>query len=179
MLHIKLRGRQKQLYSAVCIILLCGFTGLLCGYAKANSADLAKGGVTARVHHVIDGDSLVLATESKTVEVRLWGIDAPEYDQPGAEEAAAYLCRLADRKTVLLEAKYRDRYGRTVGIIEFGSVTVNEAMVASGNAWVHTYYCNEPVCSKWKKLEKKAKKQRLGFWNMKDPVEPWVWKTRR
>lgn len=150
-------------------------------YCSAQSGTAAESGVPLNVHlhHVIDGDSVMFSSRGDLIEVRLWGIDAPEFDQPGSEAAERKLNSLLTCKNTVLWIKDRDRYGRTVGIVECDGSSVNEAMVASGHAWVHVYYCKEKVCLEWKKLESSARKNNLGLWKWKNPVEPWRWKSTR
>ena len=87
---------------------------------------------------VIDGDSLRVGT----TEVRLHGIDAPEYRQScirgGAwacgEEAARTLHRLVQGKEVVCQARDRDVYGRTVAQCTVDGEDVAELMVTYGYA---------------------------------------------
>lgn len=59
----------------------------------------------------IDGDSLWLGG----VEIRLWGINAPEWDQPGGQRAKAVLAALVAQGGALsCQSFYKDRYGRSV-----------------------------------------------------------------
>ena len=41
--------------------------------------------VPATLNQVIDGDSLIITTGKGTAEIRLYGMDAPEHPQPGAD----------------------------------------------------------------------------------------------
>lgn len=149
------------------------------GYTKTIYPSGSTIPIEARVHHIIDGDSLVVVTGKSFMEIRLWGIDAPEYDQPGSEEAKDHLRYLTEVGRLNLFVKDRDRYGRIVGIVECNGISVNEEMIASGNAWVHIYYCKESVCQKWKKLESSARKNNLGLWKWEKAIEPWKWKSKR
>ena len=54
----------------------------------------------AYVAWVTDGDSISVRHEGHKVEVRLWGIDAPESTQPGGKEAKKFLMKLIKGKTV-------------------------------------------------------------------------------
>lgn len=149
------------------------------GYSKTRPSNGGTEPKEVRVHHIIDGDSLAVVSGQTFMEIRLWGIDAPEYDQPGSKEASERLASLTKSGKITLFVKDRDRYGRTVGIVKCDGVSINEAMVASGNAWVHIYYCKESVCQKWKKLESSARKNNLGLWKWENAIEPWKWKSMR
>lgn len=149
------------------------------GYGKTNR-DTGTGEVSSViVHHIIDGDSLAVVDRGKLVEIRLWGIDAPEYDQPGSEQAKARISGLTETGRAEIFIKDRDRYGRTVVLLECNGINVNEEMVASGHAWVHVYYCKDSICRKWKKLERDARNNHLGLWQWENPIEPWIWKSNR
>lgn len=66
----------------------------------------------ARVSYVVDGDTLVL--EEIEPRIRLWGVDAPERGEEGAEAATNALRRLSDKQQVSYLEMDRDRYGRIV-----------------------------------------------------------------
>lgn len=91
---------------------------------------------------VIDGDTIKLAG----MTYRLWGIDAPEGKQacadgwPAGLEAHQALAALLNNKTVVCEAKTRDRYGRTVALCRADGMDVQAAMVRSGMAWAFVRY---------------------------------------
>lgn len=161
------------------VFFIYGFGIIGPGYSKTRPSNGAIRSFEVRVHHIIDGDSLAVVLGQTYMEIRLWGIDAPEYDQPGSEEASERLASLTKSGKIILFIKDRDRYGRTVAIVNCNAINVNEAMVASGNAWVHIYYCKESVCQKWKKLESSARKNNLGLWKWENAIEPWKWKSMR
>ncbi len=59
---------------------------------------------TGTVYRVIDGDTVHLyVTEGPVVRLRLWGIDAAALDEPGGAEAADYLRRLTEGRTLECE----------------------------------------------------------------------------
>lgn len=135
--------------------------------------------VAAAVDYIIDGDSLVIRRDTRTMEVRLWGIDAPEYDQPDSDPAKAALMKLALGRRAKVEIKYRDRYGRYVALLYIDGLNINETMIRSGHSWVYERYCDEPLCESWKRLEDEARKDKRGLWAGSNPVAPWRWKARR
>ena len=142
-------------------------------------AATAQGPVTVVVDYVIDGDSLMVKRDGKAMEVRLWGIDAPEYDQAGSGQAREALKRLVNGQKGELSIKYLDRYDRYVAVLTIGNFNVNEEMIRAGHSWVYERYCNEPPCQNWIDLQRVARKKGRGLWRETDPVPPWRWKAER
>lgn len=156
------------------IILLCIFClHLSCSYSSAETIE------SVYVKKIIDGDSIVVTARGKEVTVRLWGIDTPEYRQAYSKAAKKYTMALLSKSEVTLEVKDWDKYGRMVALVKMQNGRyANEELVKAGYAWVHIYYCKEPVCEVWKDYEKNAREQRLGLWQEKNPVAPWIWKRK-
>ena len=104
--------------------------------AQAVGADLS-----GRVERVIDGDSLQVRIEGLgLIEVRLHGVDTPEYDQPYGSAAKRELRRLVARQRVDLVSETVDSYGRLVATVYRGDVNVNREMVSRGYAWWYRRY---------------------------------------
>lgn len=137
----------------------------------------AKTILSGQVIKVIDGDSFVLKDKKTSYEIRLWGIDCPEYRQPFASKARAISRRYLKGKKIEVQVKYRDQYDRFVGMATNGDVNINQELVADGAAWVYKKYCRASICKKWTSLENKARKSRKGLWQNKDAVPPWEWRT--
>jgi endonuclease YncB( thermonuclease family) len=114
---------------------------------------------------VVDGDSL----RRGATEIRLYGIDAPEYrqtceDETGAEwacgrGAASYLRQLIGRRDVSCAVQDTDRYGRSVSVCRAGSVTLNDEMIRQG--WAVAYARHT---LRYKVLELDAQQARRGIW---------------
>jgi endonuclease YncB( thermonuclease family) len=111
-----------------------------------------------------DGDSLMVGGR----EVRLFGIDAPEWDQickRGGQDwacgqvAASELEKLVSGKDVSCIAVDTDAHGRTVAQCTANGVDVNRAMVASGYAVAYRHYSTAYVSA-----EETAKAYRRGIW---------------
>ncbi|MBP9865098.1 MAG: thermonuclease family protein [Candidatus Omnitrophica bacterium] len=127
---------------------------------------------------MIDGDTVVLTSE---VRVRLIGIDAPEIDhpeygrkgEPYGVEAAEYLRKLVDGKTVRFESgsEPKDKYGRTLAYLFLpDGVFVNGKMVEAGYA--ETYRRFDFIYKKeFLGLEKTARAKKLGMWQ--DRPDDW------
>jgi endonuclease YncB( thermonuclease family) len=112
----------------------------------------------------IDGDSLRVGDR----EVRLFGIDAPEWGQVCNRDgqpwdcgaaAAGQLEKLVTGKPVRCTPVDTDEYGRTVAQCAVGNIDVNRAMVASGYAVAYRRYSTTYVSA-----EESAKANRRGLW---------------
>jgi len=126
---------------------------------------------------VIDGDSIMVKRDGQDLEIRLWGIDAPEYDQPRARASYNALRSVVINRDLMLEVVDRDKYDRLVAIAQRGSLNINEYMVRSGYAWVHIYYCKAEICKKWYELQAEARRKKRGLWGYDSPIPPWTWKA--
>nr|WP_246388958.1 thermonuclease family protein [Novosphingobium fluoreni] len=117
--------------------------------------------------HTIDGDSLKIGD----TEVRLFGIDAPEYRQTcqvnfsawacGADAAAA-LRQLVDNRALTCVARDRDVYGRTVASCMIDGQDVAASMVRPGYAVVL-----ENGRADYAALESQARQRQAGIWASK------------
>jgi endonuclease YncB( thermonuclease family) len=102
----------------------------------------------------------------------LWGIDSPAPTQtcgggwPAGQLAEQALTRLVEGKTVICEARDKDRLGRTLAVCKADGVDLGEALVREGMAWaklgvshgyvvqeaqsasrflgVHNHHCEQP-----------------------------------
>ncbi len=111
-----------------------------------------------------DGDSLMVGQ----TEVRLFGVDAPEFDQSckrggqnwacGAE-AADRLSRLVTGKQVRCTSMGTDQYNRTLGRCTVGMTDINRTVVATGYAVAYRRYSSDYVSA-----EETAKVNRRGMW---------------
>lgn len=87
----------------------------------------------ADVVKVVDGDGLYLAGIKP--QIRLWGVDAPEYNQHGGAEAKRTLTRLALGKRIRCQKMDQDHYGRIIArcFLPNGQ-EINRLMIESGHA---------------------------------------------
>jgi len=117
-----------------------------------------------------DGDSLRVKREGRIYEIRLYGIDSPEYGQSYWQEAKGLTRALVLGKSVTIEPLDGDRYGRVVALVRHQGQLVNSELVRNGLAWVYPRYCQiQPLCSDMKYLEEAARKQGIGLWREKAP----------
>jgi endonuclease YncB( thermonuclease family) len=123
--------------------------------------DLGSGNAEA-----IDGDSLRLNGQ----EIRLHGIDAPEYrqtcrDRAGAEyacgkEAARHLREMIRGRGVSCKSWETDRYGRAVASCTIGDDDIAARMVREG--WATAYLRHEGTMYALEQRE--ARQARRGIW---------------
>jgi Staphylococcal nuclease homologue len=108
----------------------------------------------------IDGDSLWVGGE----EVRLKGIDAPEWKQDCERDGARWMCGEIAREElvrgigddkVTCTISQRDVYGRMLGNCSAGGRDLNAGMVASGMAVAFGGYESQQA---------KARAERRGLW---------------
>jgi endonuclease YncB( thermonuclease family) len=133
-------------------------------FARRETADITG---TARV---IDGDSLVVAG----IEIRLYGIDAPEYRQTCFRRGRPWACGVDATRTlralianrpVGCRAREEDRYGRTVAACAVEGRDLGAAMVAGGHAVAYGAYEQE---------ERAARNAGRGIWSSRfEPPAAW------
>ena len=157
-------------------IVLCAVLLVIVGAAVPA---MAWEGVVVRV---VDGDTVVVTPRSAPdtdITIRLYGIDAPELQQPGGQQSLAALRALVqtgDRVEII--GLSTDRYHRSVALLTREKRTLNYEMVRRGEAWVYSRYCRTSFCRTWRKAEKLARKEGIGLWAQPDPTPPWQWRKQ-
>jgi len=122
---------------------------------------------------VTDGDTLTVLSEQVPIKIRLASIDAPESHQDFGTRSKQSLSEKTFHKTVVVEWREKDRYGRTVGQVFVDGRWINKEMVHEGMAWHYRKYSKSEVLAQ---DEKDARKAKRGLWAADDPVEPWVFR---
>ena len=129
-----------------------------------------------QVVRVKDGDSLVVDSGGRQVDVRLADIDAPEHRQPRGDEARALLRSLVEGREVQLQLVGGDAYRRVVAHVLVDGVDVNAELVRRGLAWVRRGYDPAPQLIRH---EDEARDAQRGLWADADATPPWVWRRAR
>jgi endonuclease YncB( thermonuclease family) len=122
---------------------------------------------------ISDGDTITVLHEGKGEKIRLCGIDTPEDHQAFGKRAKQFTSQMVYGKTVEVETKDTDRYGRSVALIFIDGQSLNEALVKNGFAWVYRKYCKEKFCEDWLNLEIVARYGKIGLWSEPNPIPPW------
>jgi len=115
----------------------------------------------------LDGDSIKVGKK----EVRLFGLDAPEYkqkclDQNNQEYGCGiishdFLTKLINGKKVECVYAEKDKYDRFLGKCFIGEVSINEEIVKNGMAVIYNF---TESSDKMDNLEKQAKATKIGIW---------------
>ena len=146
---------------------------------------LFKGGVIVRASevelvHVVDGDTVKIMKGGKRINVRLYGIDAPEKRQKYGGESTRTLTKMLLGKSLRLEEISKDRYGRTVGIIYADNQDVNLEMLKTGNAFFYKEYCKKkPLCYSYEQAENQARQKKKGVWSIRGIQKPSDWRKSK
>lgn len=196
------RRRTKSKYGIVSLLILLAFSFYFaCNRDredKQNNSDREKPVVKARkakkageprelryltvfegkVIGIKDGDTFEVLYDGQPEKVRLADIDCPEKQQPFGNNAKQYASELCFGKTVTVTSTgKRDRYNRIVGTITTPEGTnINEELIKAGLAWHYKQYSKNKSLGF---LQDKAKAQRLGLWQDKNPVAPWNWRKHK
>lgn len=132
---------------------------------------------SGRVKRVADGDSIELWQAGRTIKIRLYGIDAPELNQDHGPETRDWLASRLLGKNARIETMDTDQYGRVVALVFVDEGLINQALVASGQAWVYKRYCAIDLCGQMQKDQTEARQKKLGLWGQENtPVPPWQWR---
>jgi len=160
---------QKSIWSQILAFILALIQRQLGGAAAAtkpvnkSNVSPASGLLTVKVANVIDGDTLDLADGQR---IRYLGINTPEREQAGYNEAKSLNQRLVKGKTVQLEfdVEKTDQYGRTLAYIWADGVLVNRELLRQGYATMLFVPPNERYKAEFKQAEQEARQAKLGIW---------------
>ncbi|WP_306581239.1 thermonuclease family protein [Dokdonella sp.] len=128
------------------------------------------GDLAGTVVGVVDGDTIDVLADGRSVRVRLAEIDAPERRQAFGTKARQALADLTFHRAVAVVDEGRDRYGRTIGTVTVDGRNINLALVAAGLAWAYTRYVVHP---EYVTAQDAARAAKRGLWADPHPTPPW------
>lgn len=140
------------------------FYALACTALSWTMSDATHAQVIEGQAEVIDGDSLAVAG----TQLRLFGIDAPEYTQSCYANGVQVTCGTMAKEmlegmiagsTVSCSPVGTDAYGRTVARCRTSGVDIAGALVEAGWATAFRRYSNDYVA-----VEMRARANRAGIW---------------
>ena len=171
--------------SVVAILLLCS-SGVFCADSAQWSApkipvkDFSKA-TAYTVERVVDGDTVVLKIDGKSVKVRLVGVDTPETVHPNkpvqryGKEASRFLSNLLKSEKVYIEWKpdeKTDKYGRALLYLWRApdGLFVNLEIVRQGYGHAYTRFPFKHM-ELFRHYEGKAREAKRGLWLPDAPKE--------
>ncbi len=167
------RVRVIRAVVALCIIAVAYYMRTRAG----REISMAAADWSCTVTHVFDGDSFEASREGQLIEIRLFGVDCPEKDQPFADEARRHTSDMILGKTIRVDRVDTDRYGRTVAdVYTADGAHLNAALLEAGYAWWYERYA--PDRRAFEDLEAAAREAKRGLWADPDAVPPWEYRDR-
>jgi micrococcal nuclease len=126
---------------------------------------------------IIDGDTFNLLVGTTTHRIRLAGIDAPEKKQDFSNASKQLLGQLCKDQLLTVVVTGTDRNKRKIAeIYTQQKLWINKEMISKGMAWHFVKYSSNKELAA---AEQKARKQKIGLWNLVKPVAPWDWRKKK
>ena len=146
-----------------------------------NALDFFTFPLQGTITRVIDGDSIdMFVAGVGSTQVRLLGIDAPEYDQEfGAESENAlswFMWSFVDAHCTGV-----DVFGRYLCEIFVDDLNLNLWQVEHGRAWWYERFQEQQSPAArvlYSVAEASARRFGLGLWASPNPIAPWDWRAR-
>lgn len=118
---------------------------------------------------IIDGDTIDVELDGERTRIRVIGLDAPERDECGYQEAASAMQSLAQSREVRIEADPTqldvDAYGRLLRhVFTLDGANVAEAIIALGFAVEYTYDKPYAYVDDHLTAQNRAQEDALGLW---------------
>jgi len=130
-----------------------------------------RGAFQAEVLRVKDGDSLFVKSNLSEEQIRLFGIDAPELDQPFGTASREFVAKAVLGSRVTVVPFYKDKFGRTIAVVFCADGEVlHQKLVRAGMAWWYRRY--DPENKRLEELERQAREKRMGLWSQAAPLKP-------
>ncbi|CAK8723405.1 hypothetical protein KKHLCK_12785 [Candidatus Electrothrix laxa] len=131
--------------------------------------------ISAVVSCILNSDTL--GTNKKGhKKISLYGIDAPEEDQPFGKEAKDFFEKKVFKKKIKEKVYDKKDDGTDIALVFAGGKNINELMIKAGYAWVYQPSCDESFCDDWVRYEEEAKAQKKGLWGGSGRIAPWIWR---
>ena len=162
---------KKFIYAVLLIMIIC-----------FNMNVYASDKVTVELKKCVDGDTARFLLKNKEIKTRFLAIDTPESVHPtvGVEafgkEASEYTCeKLTNAKKIVLEydpeSDKTDKYDRHLVWVFVDDVLLQKDLISKGYAQVDYLYGDYKYVSELKKVEEKAKEQKIGIWSEEQVTE--------
>jgi endonuclease YncB( thermonuclease family) len=136
---------------------------------------------SARNKHIIrlasiDCPEIIHVYHSTRDISRLPGTENQMKNQAFGQAARQFTDSLVYSKQVKVRIVDHDnKYGRSIGYVMLGDVSVNEQLLTHGFAWHYQKYSRDP---EYQQLEDAARARKLGLWKDPSPTPPWEFRRQ-
>lgn len=139
------------------LISLAVTLALLPAQVKAQNVNFVK---------IKDGDSFIVEAGGRGLEIRLIGVDAPEFKQEYGRLAKEFTLRFCHghKLRLVFDKDKVDRYGRVLAYVYKGDKMLNEEIIKAGLAIPIKVKPNTRYYSRLLNAQEYAKKKKHGFW---------------
>jgi len=131
--------------------------------------------VKGTIIRIIDGDTYVFLTTNGSITVRMYGIDAPERDQPFSKESSEFLSKYLNQAAVT-KVNGTDKEDRSVGTLIVNGKDINLLSLRGGYSWHYKRYSSD---KEYADAEEYARRNNLRIWSLPNPIPPWTWRQRK
>ncbi|MBV6340164.1 thermonuclease family protein [Candidatus Magnetobacterium casense] len=162
---------SKTTMGSIFLFVLLSFasTGYTVEYHNEGKVVKVKDGDTVAIQPILGGEFYTC---------RLYGIDAPEKNQEGGEEATEALKQFILGKDVDVKLTGGKTYGREVCIITYNGKDINQQMIESGYAWAYIHYLKGQQEQSYVDAERRAKTAKIGLWQSGNAEAPWEFRHK-
>jgi len=130
-----------------------------------------------KLRRIVDGDTIVIETESEIESLRIAWIDAPEDGQRFAKESTDFLKKIFESDLLSYKQIGKDRYGRTIALVYTDKGhDISEKMLEHG--WAY-YYKNGGNNVRYIQAEMIARREQLGLWKYAGLQKPWEYRKKK
>jgi len=152
-------------------------TGILIGILFFSTSTDPEGDLMGKVMEVLEGDRFVLSGPEGERRILLVGIDSPEKDQPYFEESKEITGELSMGRKVIVRIVETHADGVLLAEVTLPDGKIlNRELVKAGFAWWDKKYEEDRTL---RRLEQRAKSNRLGLWIDPHSVPPWEHRKKR
>ena len=136
--------------------------------------------IEVKFNKCVDGDKKKKKINGEKKRVRLLAIDTPESVTPDkpveayGKEASELTCNLVKNATKIeieydINSDKEDKYGRVLAYVYVDDKMIQKELLSKGLARVAYLYKDYLYTNEFKELEKVARENKIGLWNLDNP----------
>lgn len=141
-------------------------------------ADGPSGPFLATVTSVQEGDVLIVETTGGPTTIRVFGVDCPDENQPGFDDALSFTRTMVDGLELVFEPKGTDLSDRMVcEVVLPDGRNLSRELVRAGWAWRYKAHVRDDLVLT--RLTFEAMESKHGLWAAAAPLAPWDFRGER